>query len=511
MNVPCKILGISASLRNARRGRGNKTLITDLNSISSKSELIAYLESQAKIHLQNFVDAGRKENLPFDQMYKKLKRLKGDRGLSNSEVALASALWSSKELGAEISHLSLSEYFTETSEEKNIEELKEKLLDADGLLLASPVYFGDRGSLSQSFINLLRNDKDLGKKMQGKIYAGVTVGAKRNGGQETALIYQLLDMINCDFFGVGNDSETTSQYGGTGYAGDIGSMAKDTYGLDTAMGTGRRITRVTSMMKGIDEIKLKGKHKIVFWILQDRDNYARDYIQNLVNIHRDNLEAEIIDIANQNIIRCIACDFCPTHIDVDEEYRCIIKANRDNMSDLHNLFLNADAIVPVAFSPIDRRGLETNYQRFIERTRYLRRGDYVFSDLLTAPIVIDEIGANENLHIRMMTSMIRHHTILSKPIISYQSKGKELNTEQVLEQFSSFNQQVRKVVIGKLLAYSSDVNHLKYKPVGYVLSAAKDKEDEKLLKRATMIQKRIAITAKMAKERLNIPSEIRSH
>ncbi len=79
--------------------------------------------------------------------------------------------------------------------------------------------------------------------------------------------------------------------------------------------------------------------------------------------------------------------------------------------------------------------MQSNYQRFIERTRYLRRGDYVFSDWLCAPLVIEELGANENMHIRLLTSMLRHHTIMVKPMISYTQAGKDLNFDEVTEHF----------------------------------------------------------------------------
>ena len=55
----------------------------------TKDELVEYLKNQAKIHLAQFVDAGRKEGLAFDELYKNLKKLKGDKGLSNSEIALS--------------------------------------------------------------------------------------------------------------------------------------------------------------------------------------------------------------------------------------------------------------------------------------------------------------------------------------------------------------------------------------------------------------------------------------
>ena len=71
------LLGISGSLRNARRGLGGKDLITDLKNISNKEELNNYLFQEAKIHLENFEKAGRSDNLSFDKMYTNLKKEKG--------------------------------------------------------------------------------------------------------------------------------------------------------------------------------------------------------------------------------------------------------------------------------------------------------------------------------------------------------------------------------------------------------------------------------------------------
>ena len=153
-----RILGISASLRNARRGLGNQNLLDEIQGIRTEEDLKEFLSQEAAVHLQHFKDAGRDEQRPFDEMYKELRKLKGNRGLSNSEVALAAALWSAKELGCQLDHLSLSEHFTETEKVRDMEGLRAKLLAADGILLSTPVYFGDRGSLAQSLIELIRND-----------------------------------------------------------------------------------------------------------------------------------------------------------------------------------------------------------------------------------------------------------------------------------------------------------------------------------------------------------------
>lgn len=498
-----KILGISASLRNARRQLGDVSLVDDLKGLKDEEALHAYLTQEAQIHLQNFEEAGRRDEAPFDQLYRNLKKLKGDKGLSNSEVALAAALWSAHQIGSEIQHVSLCSYFHENYGKNNLDDLKQLILDADGLLISTPVYFGDRGSLAQTFVNFLRNDPELLEGIKGKLYGGCAVGAKRNGGQETTLIYQLMDMLNLGMLGVGNDSETTSQYGGTGHAGDVGMMPEDSYGLATAMGLGRRMARVSTMLSQSRNFDLNGKHRVSFWVLQDRDQQAVRFIQQMLQEHADlAIEAKIFDISEQRVVRCLACDVCPTHVGLDEEYRCIIKGNNDDMKTLHTDFMETDAIIPVALSAVDREGLVSNYQRFIERTRYLRRGDYVFSDVLTAPLILEEVGAAENLSIRMTTSTMRHHTVLSKPMVAYMHQGSTINHDSFHQEFRRFHEEARRIAVGRLQAYSSGVNHLKYEPVGYVLSSAKDREDQKLLKRIAMIEDRVTRAKSMASDRV---------
>ena len=488
-----KILGIAGSLRNARWGKGNHTLVSDLLACKTEEELKHYITSQAELHLQNFINSGRAEGLSFNEISKNLQKLQGDKGLSNSEVALAAALWSAAQNDCEIEHISLSEYFPAAEVARKTDELKEHLRNADGILLSTPVYFGDRGSLAQELVDLIRNDTELLNELQNKVYAGIAVGAKRNGGQETTLIYQLLDMVNAGFLGVGNDSDTTSQYGGTGHAGDVGTMAKDDYGLWTSMGTGRRIAHVASLVKLGKATALQEKVRVMFWVLQDKHDQALNYVKKLVAQFDDHIDATIIDVTEKYISRCLACDICPTHINVDQSYRCIIRSgHRDQMGELHHDFLNQDAIIPVVYSATDRQGLISNYQRFVERTRYLRRGDYVFSDSLTAPLVLEELGANENMSIRMATSLLRHHTVLTKPMIVHVQNNELLNSRQVMKQFGQFIIKAQALTAGRLRSFvnsqTSEVS--KYNPVGYILSSEKDKEDVKLQVRVQMSEER---------------------
>ncbi|MDC0887969.1 NAD(P)H-dependent oxidoreductase [Porticoccus sp.] len=469
-----KIIALSASLRNARWGKGIGDLIEMIKTIKNKDELMDFAGQEAKVHLDQFVEAGRKDDIPFDDLYKNLRKLAGKKGLCNSEVGMVVALWAAYQVGCDIDYVPLSSYFG-ASRDVDLEGLREKALSADAILLCTPVYFGDRSSLASDFIEFVRADQSLCEHLAGKPVAGVAVGAKRNGGQETTLIYQLLEMTGIGMLGVGNDSDTTSQYGGTILAGDIGTAIGDSYGLATTIGVGRRLAHIALSLHRASDFSLRGKLKVMFWILQDEDGYALERVRALVERSGGSIDANILDlVVGGEVGRCIACDICPTHVGPDVEYRCIVKKKTDKFVEAHEKMLDYDVIVPVALSKKDRKGILNVYQRFIERTRYLRRGDYLFSDVCVMPLVIEEIGASEYLDVRMLTSLIRQHTVMSRPAVAYLHKGEILNWDEVCDSWDTMLENAKRLTLGRL---SQTYNkHDAYNPVGYILSAAKDKE-----------------------------------
>lgn len=448
------VLGISASLRNARFGIGNHMLVDELGRLESEEALQSYLERQTKIRTDNFVEAGRAKNRPFDEIYNELQKMKGDRGLSNSEAALAAGLWGALQEGAQIDHIGLTPFFPPFRESRNVNELKTILLKADAILLSGPVYFGDRGSLANEFIEFIANDPDLRAHVRDKVYAGIAVGAKRNGGQETTLIYQIIDMTNLNMLAVGNDSKTTSQYGGIAVAGDVGSLPSDTYGIKTCIGTGRRVARTAKMLQAGHNHTLQGKLNIDVWLLQDSaDHHGRTLFEGLLQeaaCSHPSVNLRLRDFTQETVMRCIACDICPTHVGDPDEYRCIITSDKDLFKRDHQVLIDTDAFLLAAYSPIDRRNVNSVYQRFVERTRYWRRDDYVIGDRLAAPFVISQINANQNLHIRMLTSEIRHHTVLHHPVIGYEYENKLLNREALLKQMDSFIRNAITLTVGRL-------------------------------------------------------------
>ena len=496
------ILGLSASLRAARSKAGARSLAAEIAAIGDRTALDAYLGDQARIHLDQFVEAGRREGLAFDELYRRLQKLGGRRGLSNSEIALASALWGVRQHDADIVHIALSDHFRADASEADLDVLKAALVAADGIIVSTPVYFGDRGSLSQRLIEMIRADETLQAQMRGKLYGGISVGAKRNGGQETTLIYQMLDMLDLGLLGIGNDSDTTSQYGGTVHAGDIGTAPKDSYGIGTSIGTGKRIGRVATELMAARDARLTDAPRLGLWILQDAAGALSRLIAPALQGLGNSAVIKSVEPLSYRIRPCLACDICPTHIGPDGEYRCIIKRKDDGMSVLHDAFLEPDVIVPAVYSPKKRDGLVSVYQEFMERTRYLRRGDYVFTDRVVAPLVLAELGTAEHLDIRLMTSFIRHHTVLVKPIVGWFKGGRLLNPEDISQGLAQAVAEGRRLAAGRLVSACLKQASTQYRPVGYVLAQEKDNETSSLTTREKAVQERAQRQRAEAENRL---------
>jgi len=495
-----KILGINGSSRGLINLETSDLVCDNLKRITDIRQLIKYLNfysnptGEDKINKTSLGDPSLLELsslLPKKTRYHKL--------LSNSEVALLASLWAACQNNIEISFSSLKDHFLSNKKTKNTAFLAQQVARADALLLSGPVYFGDRGSLVHELIQFLRKNPKLLDCKKRKLYGGITVGAKRNGGQETTLIYQILDMINLGFLAVGNDSDTTAQYGGTCHAGDLGSMVRDEYGLATSMGVGRRLATLLNILECNAE--MKDRIKIVFVILQESEGIAKNNVMEIINNFSQKIEATVIDATSLKIVRCLACDVCPTKIGLDEIYRCKI-GKGDDFIKIHEQLLYKDAIVPVVVSVEDHCKINSNYQIFMERTRYLRRGDYALSDYLVSPLVFQEVESREYFDIRMITSLIRHNTIISKPIIGHLFNGQIINKPQIYADFKWFIDSVSNIAAAKLNSASQGGIVTRYKPVGYVVSAQKEKEQEQLALRNKATKQRFEKLAREADKRL---------
>jgi len=426
MNKPT-VLAVGGSLRGTIRCDDVECLIKSIYTIKSEAELHLFIQRCS---------------------------------FCNSEIGMVVSLWAASQAGCNVDYLPLLD-----SNAMNL--LKQKILKIDGLLLCGPVYFGDRSSLISDFIDVLQRDKDLIISIFGKPFACVVAGAKRNGGQETTIIYQFSDMLSLGMVGVGNDADTTSQYGGTIVAGNVGAAASDEYGLSMSIGTGRRLGKIAYMLSNACGVELKKKLRVSFWILQDSNGYALKKVQDLIKLTGGAIESHVINFVDQNIERCIACNICPPPKGGTQEYRCDIKHENDPIRLEHRNFTNCDLIVPVTLTMKNISIVTSVYQRFLERTRYLRRGDYVLTDIAILPLIFEELGASQNMALRIPTSMIRQHTIILKPIIGYLHDNILLNDEDMNTAWRSRVKQATKIAGGRL-ALPID-NRIRYNPIGYML------------------------------------------
>lgn len=126
--------------------------------------------------------------------------------------------------------------------EDDMVKILEKVENADGLIIGSPVYFGTMTAQLKMFVDRsrpLRSRFALSQTVAGAI----AVGASRNGGQETTIstIHEFLFIQDAIVVG---DGAPTAHYGGTGHGGDIHDCETDEFGLNTAKNLGKRVTEL---------------------------------------------------------------------------------------------------------------------------------------------------------------------------------------------------------------------------------------------------------------------------
>ena len=99
-----------------------------------------------------------------------------------------------------------------------------------------------------------------------------------------------------------------------------------------------------------------------------------------------------------------------------------------------------------------------------------------------------------------MTSFLRHHTVLSQPLVGRISGNSVVDLDHIAHGLGKALAMADRLTAGRL-ALSVSPGH-RYHPVGYVLSANKDAEDERLQRRRAMVRDREARMAREAAIRL---------
>ena len=175
---------------------------------------------------------------------------------SNTEILIRKALESAENAGAEtdLINLGLAEIEPciacdickstgECAIYDDMRDITRKLEDAEGLILGSPVYFGNVTSQMKIFMDRSRPLR-IDFKLRDKVAGAISVGAARNGGQETTISAMHEFLLIHDAIIVG-DGAPLAHYGGTGVGGVIGDTQHDEYGLETSINLGRRVAELT--------------------------------------------------------------------------------------------------------------------------------------------------------------------------------------------------------------------------------------------------------------------------
>jgi multimeric flavodoxin WrbA len=399
--------------------------------------------------------------------------------ISNADILSGASLLAMKNLGAEIDYFPLMKLFprkekrvaytagddldaelaltdTLSLNKVELEHFMERMTAADGIVLVSPVYFGDRSSVANKLLQL----SGINNLLHDKVFGCVSVGAKRNGGQETTIIYSLFEALNQNALIVGN-GPPTSQYGGTAVGGKKGTVIKDSWGLETAFGTGTRVAHVSEIMKeGLNSSLGRPVRILVLLAMDDNKGILYSFLEDFlkrVQDHLPDVEFRLENILKKTIYRCLGCDSCPADGPLPTGQRptkehhshCIIKNPEDAMEQIQEMLLEADGIIIAGLNVKQHDQLVYRYQALTERTRYIRRDHFELTDKLITAFSLSQVGARINsLHsLKTVTSYIRHNTIIHKPIEAVSYEGKIL--EDGMEDMIHFVRSVQINEVGK--------------------------------------------------------------
>lgn len=414
-----------------------KTLVIS-GSIRSSKEATDYIFDLVKDrvdHMEEYVS----ELSVFQNTY---------RPVANSDILSGAVLLGMKITGAEIDYFPLKKLFplletplrlsadenvdlelkatdTLAINQKALQELLGRIENANGVVLVSPVYFGDRSSVANKLLQL----SGIHNLLQDKVFGAAAVGAKRNGGQETTIIYSLLEALNQSALVVGN-GPPTSQYGGTSVGGKKGSVLEDSWGLETSFGTGVRVAHVSAIVDKGGKKSLNRSTRILILVTMDDVNQTLNHF-----LHRYISQAEkvlphvtfkIVYVLDSTIYRCLGCSRCPAAGNLppgvlpskEKHGQCVIQDGEDAMDEIHCHMLDSDGIIIAGLNVKEHAQLVYRYQVLIERTRFIRRNHFELSEKLITALSLNQVGSRINaLHsVKTVTSYLRHNSIIHKPI-----------------------------------------------------------------------------------------------
>ena len=133
-------------------------------------------------------------------------------------------------------------------DEDDVQTVLERMVAADGLLVATPVYFGLPSDLFSRFIMRTRPLRHQDFKLANRPVGVMATAGRRSGGAETAILATWLPFVRNGCLVVGN-GDGTCQFGALGWAGASGHVLTDEWGLEQGFQTAQRVFTIAGVIK----------------------------------------------------------------------------------------------------------------------------------------------------------------------------------------------------------------------------------------------------------------------
>jgi multimeric flavodoxin WrbA len=140
----------------------------------------------------------------------------------------------------------------EPGERDDFPKLVPKLSDpaVAGIIIGSPVYFGNMSSLCKAFLERLMVFRKADFGLSNKVAGVLAVGGARNGGQELT-IKSIQTALFCQEMIVVGESRPTAHFGpGVWNNKEFDGVANDEVGMSTVQNLGRRVAEVACIVAG---------------------------------------------------------------------------------------------------------------------------------------------------------------------------------------------------------------------------------------------------------------------
>jgi len=115
-----------------------------------------------------------------------------------------------------------------------------------GIVVGSPVYFGNMTSLCKAFLDRCVAFRKDGFRLRNKVAGVLAVGGARNGGQELT-IRSIQTALMCQDMIIVGDGRPSARIGATLW-NQNDSIAKDEFGIGTARNLGRRVAEMAGLI-----------------------------------------------------------------------------------------------------------------------------------------------------------------------------------------------------------------------------------------------------------------------